>query len=559
MARWRGRGWRIRYEPRRRGRARGRPLRRRRALRAAPRLARTLHGQAPRAAGRALRPGRARRGRRAALRGRDADSRRRAGGGGAPATARLSGGRGDEAAPLQRSSAAAARDARRPRDPQLPPPRRAVRAVSGSGFRAARSGARVRGRRAPARARGRMGSPGAARRAPPGRGRGEPPRGRRRTRSGSTARPGSNGASRRPPPPRSPRWIVAHSYHVGPAALAAGAPVWIDFHNLDSEIWRRTAAPRLLGARAGVRRGCRRPASRGSSGLSLPRAAGLSCVSRRDAEGLRALGAAVEPLVVPNGVDVSRYAMRREAAGRRRSSSSWGISPGPRTRMPSAGSATGSGRELRRLRPRRARRDPRTGSASGSRRAPGIPTSGSSARGGTRARTGPARRSRSCRCAPGGGTRLKILEAAASGVPVVSTPVGAEGLEFVPETRDPAARGARRRSRAAVAELLADPVAARARRPRRRARGSRRSTTGRRIGRGVRAGARAARGGAAHEDARGGSRADVARPLRLVLPAVSGARRCARAARRGALRRRARGTPAPPRSRSSCRPPTRRR
>jgi glycosyltransferase involved in cell wall biosynthesis len=30
----------------------------------------------------------------------------------------------------------------------------------------------------------------------------------------------------------------------------------------------------------------------------------------------------------------------------------------------------------------------------------------------------------------GGGTRLKILEAAASGVPVVSTSIGAEGLEF---------------------------------------------------------------------------------------------------------------------------------
>src|SRR5689334_6391129 len=40
-----------------------------------------------------------------------------------------------------------------------------------------------------------------------------------------------------------PRWIVAHSYHVAPAALAcrdAGVPVWIDFHNLDSEIWERT-------------------------------------------------------------------------------------------------------------------------------------------------------------------------------------------------------------------------------------------------------------------------------------------------------------------------------
>jgi polysaccharide biosynthesis protein PslH len=32
----------------------------------------------------------------------------------------------------------------------------------------------------------------------------------------------------------------------------------------------------------------------------------------------------------------------------------------------------------------------------------------------------------------GGGTRLKILEAFAAGVPVVSTPVGCEGIEAIP-------------------------------------------------------------------------------------------------------------------------------
>ena len=59
----------------------------------------------------------------------------------------------------------------------------------------------------------------------------------------------------------------------------------------------------------------------------------------------------------------------------------------------------------------------------------------------------------------GGGTRLKVLEAAASGVPVVATPIGAEGLEFAPETeirlREDAAGFA-----AAVAGLLADRAAA---------------------------------------------------------------------------------------------------
>jgi glycosyltransferase involved in cell wall biosynthesis len=46
----------------------------------------------------------------------------------------------------------------------------------------------------------------------------------------------------------------------------------------------------------------------------------------------------------------------------------------------------------------------------------------------------------------GSGTRLKILEAMAAGVPVISTTVGAEGLDAVPgehlllaEARDPAA------------------------------------------------------------------------------------------------------------------------
>jgi len=34
----------------------------------------------------------------------------------------------------------------------------------------------------------------------------------------------------------------------------------------------------------------------------------------------------------------------------------------------------------------------------------------------------------------GGGTRLKILEAMAAGVPVVSTSLGAEGLDAVPNT-----------------------------------------------------------------------------------------------------------------------------
>ena len=60
----------------------------------------------------------------------------------------------------------------------------------------------------------------------------------------------------------------------------------------------------------------------------------------------------------------------------------------------------------------------------------------------------------------GGGTRLKILEAAACGVPVVSTSVGAEGLTFV-NGEEILLRDAPERFAEAVALLLADPEARR--------------------------------------------------------------------------------------------------
>lgn len=54
------------------------------------------------------------------------------------------------------------------------------------------------------------------------------------------------------------------------------------------------------------------------------------------------------------------------------------------------------------------------------------------------------------------GTRLKILEAAACGVPVVSTSVGAEGLDFADPTQIRIADRAHDFA-AAVSYLLADP------------------------------------------------------------------------------------------------------
>jgi glycosyltransferase involved in cell wall biosynthesis len=60
----------------------------------------------------------------------------------------------------------------------------------------------------------------------------------------------------------------------------------------------------------------------------------------------------------------------------------------------------------------------------------------------------------------GGGTRLKILEAAATGVPVVSTGVGAEGLDLADET-EILRRDEPEGFAAAIAAILADPRAAR--------------------------------------------------------------------------------------------------
>src|SRR5439155_27379068 len=58
----------------------------------------------------------------------------------------------------------------------------------------------------------------------------------------------------------------------------------------------------------------------------------------------------------------------------------------------------------------------------------------------------------------GGGTRLKILEAAACGVPVVATPVGAEGLDFADGDEIAVASGAPEFA-AAIARLLTEPGA----------------------------------------------------------------------------------------------------
>jgi glycosyltransferase involved in cell wall biosynthesis len=254
-----------------------------------------------------------------------------------------------------------------------------------------------------------------------------------------------------------PRWVVAHSYHVAPAALAAGGPVWIDFHNLDSEIWERMAAS-ASSPRERFFAGMQAPRVRLLEGRLAASAAGLSCVSARDARALFAAGAAAEPLVVANGVDLARYRFRSSPPP-----SDLVFFVGDLSWPPNAEAMRWFARDvwprIRRLRP--------TARAEILGRGAPRDLSRLAAAGLAFAGEGGDTRPHWARAAvavvplrAGGGTRLKILEAAACGVPVVATRVGAEGIDLVPEEEIRLRDGAEEFA-AAVAGLLADPEAAR--------------------------------------------------------------------------------------------------
>ncbi len=254
----------------------------------------------------------------------------------------------------------------------------------------------------------------------------------------------------------SPRWILAHSYHVAPLAMAAGRPVWIDFHNVDSEIWSRTgvhassSAVRLF-ARAQARR------VRALERDLVNRADGISCVSERDAATLSSLGAGLAPLVVPNGVSLSRYAFE---TGPR--PEDLVLFVGDLSWPPNAEGVRWFGDRVwplvRRLCPG-ARAEVLGRGASADLRQRAAPDFVFAGEGED---TRPYWARAAVAVVPifsGGGTRLKILEAAACGAPVVSTSVGAEGLELSAGTeilvRDEPAEFA-----AAIARLLGDRPAA---------------------------------------------------------------------------------------------------
>jgi glycosyltransferase involved in cell wall biosynthesis len=250
-----------------------------------------------------------------------------------------------------------------------------------------------------------------------------------------------------------PRWIVAHSYHVAPLALDAFGPLWIDFHNLDSELWRRMgeSAPSRL-ARAFARAQAPR-VSRVENAL-VSRAAGISCVSQREAELLARLAPQVPRIVVPNGVDLDRYSFRAEPAPEEIV-----FYVGDLTWPPHAQGMAWFHREVW---PLVARTRPAARAEVVGRGAP-PGEDGRFAFLGEGDDTRPHWARAAVAVVPllaAAGTRLKILEAAASGVPVVSTSVGAEGLDLVNGAEIRIADGAADFA-GAVSELLGDPEARR--------------------------------------------------------------------------------------------------
>jgi glycosyltransferase involved in cell wall biosynthesis len=225
-------------------------------------------------------------------------------------------------------------------------------------------------------------------------------------------------------------WVVAHAYHVAPLALASGRPSWIDFHNIDSRIWQRmgeSASNGLTRAFASLQA----PRVREFERTLLRRAAGISCVSAPDASEILELAPGTAPLVVPNAVDLERYAFHDERPGdgvllfvgdlswppnaeglRWFADAVWPLvhSRLPRARVEVLGRSVPP--DLRRRAP-----DWTFLGEGGDTRLPWARAD---------AAIVPLR--------AGGGTRLKILEAAACGVPVVSTTIGAEGLELEAES-----------------------------------------------------------------------------------------------------------------------------
>lgn len=226
-----------------------------------------------------------------------------------------------------------------------------------------------------------------------------------------------------------PAWIVAHSYHVAPHAIGRSSPAWIDFHNLDSHIWERTAQTASSRAMRVFAR-LQAPRVRRFESRLLAVGAGISCVSQEDARALEGLVPGLAPLVVPNGVDLERYRFRQTP-----STEKMVFFVGDLSWPPNAEAVRWFGDKVW---PLLRRRRPDCASEVVGREPPSSLRRLASADFrllGEQSDTRPFWNRAAVAVVPlqaAGGTRLKILEAAACGVPVVSTSVGAEGLSLRP-------------------------------------------------------------------------------------------------------------------------------
>jgi glycosyltransferase involved in cell wall biosynthesis len=226
-----------------------------------------------------------------------------------------------------------------------------------------------------------------------------------------------------------PAWVVAHGFHMAGPALQSGGRAWIDLHNIESIVWRRTAEtasptvvrPAFHWQRRLVERMERRV---------LGDAAGVSVTSTPDARRAVELVPGVRAIVVPNGVDLARYDLRDAVA----------VDPvllfvGDLRWRPNA---QGVAWFCESVWPRLRAQVPKARVEILGRGAPEALARHADDRltfVGDVPDTREAWRRAAVAIVPllaGGGTRLKILEAAAMGVPVLSTAIGAEGLSLVP-------------------------------------------------------------------------------------------------------------------------------
>lgn len=230
------------------------------------------------------------------------------------------------------------------------------------------------------------------------------------------------------------RWstVQAEFPYLAAAVVGSGAPVVLDAHNLEYEVLETMAADErrsLHRARWQWEAAKTRRLERSVAG----RVAAVVTTSDADAAGFEALGAA-EVVVVPNGVDVDRYRPPQSSSAAPPDGGPVLLYVGHFGYRPNVVAAMELATEVL-PRVRRVVADARLELVGGdpppelrALASPHVTVTGPVAD------TRPHLAGAAVAVVPlraGGGTRLKILEAMAAGVPVVSTPLGATGLGAV--------------------------------------------------------------------------------------------------------------------------------